>query len=83
MCKVGDVITINNLADESFIVVDDNPGYIKGVPYYHLNKLFYINKDITDFKILGRISDDFLNKIMMLIVNLDKKGSIKLVMDKL
>lgn len=53
------------------------PSYIKA------DKLFYFNKDKLDYYVFGRISDDLLDELMKLILELSNEDKITLVTDNL
>lgn len=135
MCKLGDIIVVNKYTAEngeeigrhSFIVIDDNPNYIRGLSYTHVttvissfksqkhknkklrfkenleifefennkvhkffkpsyikaDKLFYFNKDKLDYYILGRISEDLLDELIKLIIELANDNKITIVTENL
>ena len=129
MCKVGDIIVINNYISEdgtvlprhSFVVIDDNADEIRGLKYdfvanvmssfkneeqkqkklsYKENigvssddiisdtkngrdgyikadQLYYFNKDELDYYVLATISDDLLDELIKLIVELEVENKLK------
>lgn len=131
MCKIGDIIVIDNYRSEdgkiidkhSFIVINDDSNYIKGLKYDFvanvmssfktkeqmikklkykenliLNKdsiinkkikkasyvkadqLFYFDKSKINYYVLGRISDELLNKLVSLILELaDEEKLVKVI----
>ena len=44
--------------------------------YVKADKFFYFNKDKLDYYVFGRISDDLLDELFKLILQLDKKDRI-------
>lgn len=137
MCKVGDIIVINEYIGEngakvgkhSFIVIDDNGGTIKGLDYslvtsvissfkseeqklhklkykgnieveeYKNNydktktfkkssyvkadKLFYFNKSRLNYYVFGRISDDLLDELIRIIIELSNDNLLTEVTENL
>lgn len=131
MCKLGDIIVVNNyiaenglkITQHSFIVIDDSSNTIKGLDYdivttvissfknnqhklrklrykenveitnqdlagnYQLkkesyvkaDKLFYFNKSKLDFYVFARVSDDFLDALLKVILELSEKERLTLI----
>ena len=130
MCKLGDIIVVNNYIGEdgmvigkhSFIVVNDKPDFIEGLGYdlvtnvmssfkneeqknrklrfmenieiisddiisnKNINKksgfvkadqLIYFDKSKIDYYVLGHISDELLDELMMIIMILAKSNKLR------
>lgn len=130
MCKLGDIIVVNNYIGEdgmviskhSFIVVNDKPDFIEGLGYdlvtnvmssfkneeqknrklrfmenieiisddiisnKNINKksgfvkadqLIYFDKSKIDYYVLGHISDELLDELIMIIMILAKSNKLR------
>ena len=134
MCKLGDIIVVNNyigddgkqLSQHSFVVVSDEKGTIAGLEYsmvasvissfkseeqkhkklkYEENmelpldsmnkkvlkkpsyikadKAFYFNKDKLDYYVLATLKDEYLDKLLKLILKLVSEGELNQIIDNL
>lgn len=130
MCKLGDIIVIDKyIGDDdtiinkhSFIVINDKPGFIEGLPYDFVanvmssfkseehrikklrfqenieilgeeviskifknsksgfvkaDQLIYFDKKKINYYVLGHVSRDLLDELMMIIITLNKNGKLK------
>lgn len=49
------------------------PSYVKS------NKIYYFNKEKIIFNVLARVTDDFLDELMKLILTLDEKDKLSII----
>lgn len=51
--------------------------------YIKADKLFYFNKDKLDYYVFGRISDDMLDKLLILILKLSQEDKLTIITENL
>lgn len=67
-------ITNNNLIEGKNL---KKPSYVK------VDKLFYFDKNNLDYYIFARISDDFLDELLKIILQLSEKEKLTIITDNL
>ena len=97
MCKLGDIIVVNKYIGEngkhigrhSFIVIDDNEDIIRGIKYTHIATVISSFKSKEqkrkklNYYVLGRVSDDLLEEIKQIIIELANENKLTQVISNL
>lgn len=134
MCKLGDIIVVNNYKGEdgkeirkhSFVVIDDESGTIAGLEYsfvasvissfknvalkkkklsyegnielpidsmtgkkfkkdsyVKVDQAFYFEKNKIDYYVLGSLNEEYLSKLVIIIINLANQGKLKRIVENL
>lgn len=55
----------------------------KNKSYIKADKIFYFNKEKLDYYVFGRISDELLDKLIKIIILLDKENKISIITSNL
>ena len=56
---------------------------LKKTSYIKADKAFYFNKDKLDYYVLATLKEEYLNELLMLILQLTKEGKLKQIVENL